>query len=210
MSHALAPSLPRTAAALRDVRRNTSRARVPPWLRALRRLWAIAERLSATTATCDGCGGSMLEHASIGRQRLCIRCVRVRGAPVAAAEFAGAAAVVRTLLREAQLDWRQRQSHPFDDLRRNEAILDTVQGVLWWMTPPNVRTPNVAELDEAVVVELLQRFDRMWALRSSPDTLTVVYTRWRQWQAKAVRHAELDEIDRRYAAAVRADAHEVA
>jgi hypothetical protein len=200
-THALS-HLPRTIAALDEVRQQ-GLPRVSLALRLLRRIWSLAERLSAPQSTCDDCHGVMLEHCPVDGRRICVRCVSSRRTPLSEPELAGAAAVVRTLMREAQLDWRSRQSHPFEDLRRNEAIIDTMQGVLWWMTPPNLRTPNVIALREEAIVELLRRFDRVWTLRCNPSSLTTVYTQWRNSQSKAARHADLAEIDRRYASVVR-------
>lgn len=187
--------LSRAAAAL--LRRG--RPRVHPALRAVRRIWAACEKLLREDVSCGRCGSAMLEWCIRGQARVCITCVANEPAPLAAPELAGVAAVLRTLLLEAHLDWNWHRDHLFQDERRLEAVLDTAESVLWWMTPPNLRVPNPAALEQTPIGEVLGRFDRIWTCKTTAMTLTAIYEGQRASQARAQRRAELDAIDCKYA-----------
>lgn len=191
--------LPRTVAALQ---KRGHHARAQPALRAVRRVWAACERLLREESTCARCARPMLEWCQRGQERVCIACVADERAPLAPPELAGATAVLRTLLLEAHLDWTWHRDHLFQDHRRLEAVLDTAESVLWWLTPPNLRAPNLVSLRDETIVEVLGHFDRVWTCKSSAKSLMAIYEG--QWasQAKAQRHFELDAIDRKYAAIV--------
>ena len=186
--------LPRTSAALKRPLRRTS----VPWWRAF---W----RRARTPLVCDRCARAMTDFMPVAGERVCIRCVASARLPLAQPELAGAAAVLRTLLLEADLEWRAQRDRPFVDERRLEAILAAADVVLWWITPSNLRRPDATALDERTTLQALAAFDRVWALRSARHRcLCNIFAAWRGSQAKAQRYAELAEVDRRYAAWIEA------
>ena len=167
------------------------------------RMWT---RLWAKPLVCDRCGGDMLEFLPVGAERVCVRCVAVARMPLAEPELAGAAAVLRVLFQEAELEWRAQWGAPFLDRRRIDATMAAAEVVLRWITPPNQRTPDMAALGERDAMNVIAGFDRMWALRSSSvRTLMGIFKCWRERQAKAQRYFELEAVDRRYAALIAAE-----
>lgn len=188
--------LPRTSAALQRGRRRPTTS----WWRVL---WP---RLAARLA-CDRCSQPMVDFIPVDAERVCIHCVASARLPLAQPELAGAAAVLRTLLIEADLEWRAQRDRPFVDERRLEAILAAAEVVLWWITPPNLRRPDAVALNERTTLQALAAFDRLWSLRSTRHrSLGDIFMAWRGSQAKAQRYAELAEVDRRYAAWIEASA----
>ena len=183
-------NLPRTAAVLRRTR---PRATPISW-------WRSWLRLRSPALECDHCARSMTDFYALGAERICIRCVAEMRAPLATPELAGAAAVLRTLFAEAELEWQVQSSRPFVDKRRSDAILATAEIVLWWLTPPNLRRPDTVAIGECTALEVVAHFDRTWTLRSATKlSLGQVFTTWRDRQVKVQRHAELDDVDKRYA-----------
>ena len=167
------------------------------------RVWT---RLWAQPLVCDRCGGDMLEFLPVGDERVCIRCVGAARMPIADPELAGAAAVLRVLFQEAELEWRAQWGAPFLDRRRIDATMAAAEVVLRWITPPNQRTPDMAALGEHDAMNVIASFDRVWALRSSSvRTLMGIFKCWRERQAKAQRYFELEAVDRRYAALIAAE-----
>jgi hypothetical protein len=189
-------SLPLTTRA----RRTRSRRADAGLLGFVRRVWAACERLSLS-ATCDRCGGPMLECRLRGDRRLCIQCVsdevpvdwRLHCRP----QDAGGAAVLRALLREMEFSLSG-ALRPGEQLRA-QALLDTAEIVVWWMTPPNLRIPRFAKLDDAALKAHISRFDEVWGLRASDVSLATVYRGWSASQNKAQQYAALSRLDRAYA-----------
>jgi hypothetical protein len=190
----LGSRLPRAAAALQRIHARSA-ATSHPW-------WSWFRRHPRAQALpCDRCTTPMLESMPVGTERVCIRCVAETRLPLAAPDLAGASAVLRTLFTEAELEWGAQWARPFVDRRRLEAILETADVVLWWITPANMRSPDTAAIGERTALEIIAAFDRTWRLRSTlmGRSLMDVFAWWRQSQAKALRVAELAAVDRRYA-----------
>lgn len=190
-------NLPRTAIALQRIR---PRPKSLPW-------WRTWFRTRPVELMCDHCGRAMIDFMPLRAERICIRCVAEMRTPLATPEIAGAAAVLRTLFLEAELEWQAQSVRPFrDDKRRIDAILATAELVLWWLTPPNLRRPDTTALGEHSVLEVVANFDRTWKLRSTTQrSLMGVFAAWRDRQLKAQRHAELAAVDKRYAALIAAE-----
>lgn len=130
-------------------------------------------------------------------------CVEAEALPQAARalaspELAAGAAALRVLLHELEPLAAARQ--PPDVRERVEAVFEAVHALGWWLTPPNLRIPTAKALDEASVLQVLRHFDEAWGVQSSSTPLSVTYLAWRKRQCNACRVAELDLIDRKYAA----------
>lgn len=194
---ALEGHLPRATEALQRARRR--RKVTPPWIRAWKRLWG-------DILVCERCERDARDLLTIGNERVCIRCVASARLPLAEPELAGATAVLRTLFKEAELEWRAQWGAPFLDRRRLDATLATAEVVLRWITPPTQRTHDMAALDARSALKVIAGFDRFWALRSTAArNLEGIYTCWRDRQALALRYFELEAVDRRYARIISAE-----
>jgi hypothetical protein len=121
---------------------------------------------------------------------------------LAAPELAGAIAVLRTLWVEAEIEQRAQRDRPFPDRRRLDAIRETGELVLWWLTPRALRPPDMEAVGKGALHDVFVAFDRMWNLRSSPRSLAGVFSWWVSHHAKLSRCRELAIIDRRYAALI--------
>lgn len=158
------------------------------------------------TDVCDRCERRMLEHRERGRERICIVCVELeseqRPQPIAPPEAAGCTAALRALLHELK---HAAMLHG-EDCSRVTALIDAALGVAWWLTPPNLRLPGSARIDEASVVRLLAEYDRAWGLRATVSSLVSAFEQWRTMQLRAAQYAELAEVDRRYAALTQREA----
>lgn len=145
----------------------------------------------------------MQDFLRVGVERVCIQCVANSRLPLAEPALAGAAAVLRTLQRESELEWRAQLCRPFVDERRAAAIRETAEVVLWWITPPNLRTPEAALLSERMTMEVIAKFDRLWVLRSTAArSLSGIYSVWKQRQMQMLRYADLEAVDRQYASLI--------
>jgi hypothetical protein len=147
----------------------------------------------------------MLECRVRGDKRLCIQCVsdetRVDWRLHCLPQDAGAAAVLRAVLRELEC-CLSGALRPGEQLRA-QALLATAEIVTWWMTPPNLRIPRYAKLDEDALRAHLVRFDETWGVRASEDPLMKVYASWASDQRKSREVAALSRLDRAYAELIR-------
>jgi hypothetical protein len=144
----------------------------------------------------------MLDYQQVGPEKLCIRCVSDAQVALATPTLAGAIAVLRTLWVEAEIERQTQCERPFPDRRRLDAIRETGEIVLWWLTPKSLRPPNMATVGESTILDVLREFDRIWKLRCSSRSLADVYAWWVGRHAKVLRYRELTAIDRRYAALI--------
>lgn len=184
--------LPRSTAALRARRLSPKPQHV--WATALRRMWPV--RLRA--APCDRCRRSAFEFQQVGSEHLCIRCVADSQVVAASPAHAGAMAVLRVLLVEAEMEREEQRARPFDDRRHGDALRETAEVVMWWLTPRAHRPPDMVAVGESTVRAMLAAFDRVWALRCSTRKLEQIYVCWASRHAKALRVAELTAVDRSY------------
>jgi predicted outer membrane lipoprotein len=206
-THALTPTqlklgehrLPCSTLALRARRRSQTRRR--SWMDALRSWWPERPR----QVPCDLCKRSMFEFQQVGTERLCIRCVADGQAALATPALAGAMAVLRALWLESEIERQAQRERPFVDSRRSDAVRETAEVVLWWLTPRDLRPPGTKAVGENTALEALATFDRVWALRCSTRKLADIYACWVTHQAKALRRAELSVLDRRYRALIGAE-----
>jgi hypothetical protein len=154
------------------------------------------------TDVCDRCERPMLEHRERGRERICIVCVELeseqRPQPIAPPEAAGCAAALRAILGELKhVTATGVEARSAEQLT---ALIDTALGVAWWLTPPNLRVPGAARIDEASVLRLLAAYEHAWGVRTAVRSLVGAFEQWRMMQLRAAQYAELAEVDRRYAA----------
>jgi hypothetical protein len=154
------------------------------------------------TDVCDRCERPMLEHRERGRERICIVCVELESAqrpqPIAPPEAAGCAAALRALLNELKyVSTTRAEARSAEQLT---ALVDTALGVAWWLTPPNLRVPGAARIDEPSVIRLLAAYEHTWGVRTAVHSLVGAFEQWRMMQLRAAQYAELAEVDRRYAA----------
>jgi hypothetical protein len=186
--------LPHSAVAMRAQHLKGRR----PWLSKLRALWPVRVR----PLLCDRCSRSMLEFEQLSEERLCIRCTADNQLARSAPALAGAVAVLRTLWMEADIERQAHRERPFDDSRRANAIRETAEAVLWWLTPCDVRPPGVGGVGETIALQAISTFDRTWALRCSTRTLAEIYRGWAASHAKVLRAAAHVAVDRQYAALI--------
>lgn len=194
--------LPHSAVAARARQRAKTRR---SWREKLRSLWPESVR----PVLCDRCNRSMIEFERVNDERLCIRCTADNQLARAAPALAGAVAVLRTLWMEADIERQAHRERPFDDPRRANAIRETAEVVLWWLTPCDVRPPGTIAVGETAARQAIAAFDRVWALRCSTRTLAEIYGGWAASQAKALRAAAHVAIDRQYAALIAAETPEL-
>jgi hypothetical protein len=147
----------------------------------------------------------MLDYQQVCGERLCIRCVSDSQMAFATPALAGAIAVLRALWMEEEFARLEQRAKPFEDRRHLAAIRETGELVMWWLTPRALRPPDVQDIGETAVLEVIADYDRIWPLRCSPRTLAGIYTCWVRRHAKMLSYTELTAIDRRYAALIAAE-----
>lgn len=177
------------------------RARPGRGRRLLRALWAALERGLGSTSTCDRCSRPMLDFCERGKECICIACVaaeaEARSTPIASAELAGCAAALQELLREVRHIALDRSTSEPD---RIDALVQTASGLVWWMTPPNLRSPNRLTVDKDAVIHLLARYEAKWGRATGTRTFAATFQFWMQLQFRALQTAALADVDRRYCA----------